>query len=143
MVLIALIVGLWVLLSSLGQDAGRLICPDGEASSIDLDAKVEEPSLREALEAQRDLPKGKRAAFNEYTGEFQAVYAVGGEQKYGNVTVPEPLVYACDPNNEPVLVLLWEVDPEAAEDAHRQFERQLRGSAESTGLGANPASVAR
>jgi hypothetical protein len=65
--------------------------------------------------------------------------------RVGDMTVAaqKPLVYQCGPNNEPALVPLSEVDPEAAEDARRQLEQQLGRVDEVTGLGEDPGKVAR
>jgi len=142
-VLAALVfLGFWVV-SSVALDGEPVICPDGEPPTIDFDAEPKEPSPREVFEAQRDLPQGKRAVFNEYTGEFQAVDAVGLRAGDTTVAAQKPLVYKCGPNDEPVLVPLSEADPEAAEDARRRLEQQLGNVDELTGLGEDPAKVAR
>lgn len=126
-----------------GQDGELIICPNGEPLRIDLGHEAPPPTPEAARDAQQTMPEGKRAVFNEYTGEFEAVDAVTKAGTYGEVTVSEPLVYKCDANNEPMLVPLSEVDPEAARDAHRAMAETLEQSDELTGLGGDPAAEAR
>jgi hypothetical protein len=134
--------GVWVAGSVIGDDGNPVICPNDEPLSMNVEANREQPSMAEARAAQRDLPAGQRAVFNEYTGEFEGVDARTKAGTYGEVTVPERLVYKCDNHDEPKLVPLSEVDPRAAQEEHRQMSRLIRGSLELTGLG-KPAGDAR
>lgn len=126
-----------------GYDGKPVVCTNGEPLRVDFDANVAQPTPSEAREAQRGLPDGKKAVFNEYSGEFESVDAVTEAGTYGEVSVSEPLFYKCGPNNEPVLVPLSEIDPQAAERQHRQIARQIRGSKGLTGLGEDPARASR
>lgn len=119
------------------------MCGDGRPLRVELDGEVQPPSLEEARQAQRGLPAGKKAVFNQYTGEFQAVDAVTKAGTYGDVSVSEPLYPKCGPGNEPVLAPLSEIDPQAAQDLHRELAQEVvRGSDELTGLGGDPAGKA-
>lgn len=125
----------------LGEDGQPIVCPDGETLKIDFDAKIEEPTADEFFKARRELPEGKTLVFNEYTGELEVVDVVREER--GGISMPaDPLVYQCGPNNEPTLVHLSDVDPEAAAEARRDVREQLddinRGGL-LEGLGGDPA----
>jgi hypothetical protein len=126
----------------LGQDGQPIICSNGEPLRIDLSRVAKEPSASEIADAQSGLPDGKVAVFNEYTGNFEIVNGGTYETQGSTVTAMEPLVYKCGPDNEPVLVPLSQMDPEAAEQARRAFEEQARGSDALTGLGSDPANEA-
>lgn len=124
-----------------GYDGKPVVCPNGEPLRVNLDAPAEQPTPSEVLQAQRGLPAGKKAVFNEHTGEFQTVDAVTEAGTFGEVTVSEPFFYKCGANNEPMLVPLSDLDPQAAEEAHRQMADQLRESNDGiSGLGLDPAS---
>ncbi|MEZ5155325.1 MAG: hypothetical protein R2718_04350 [Solirubrobacterales bacterium] len=108
----------------LGEDGEPIVCPDGRTLKVDLDAEVQEPTAEEFFKARRDLPEDKTLAFNEYTGELEVVDVVRVEQN--GISMPtDPLIYQCGPNNEPVLVHLSEVDPEAAAEVRREAVEQL------------------
>lgn len=108
----------------LGRDGEPIVCPDGETLKTDLDSPIEEPSQAGAREAERNLPDDKTLAFNEYTGEFEVVDSVRTER--GGISMPsDPLVYECGPGNEPKVVHLSEVDPEAAAEVRRGVLRQI------------------
>jgi len=139
---VLLLAGAWVASSIIGDNGNPVMCPNDEPLSIDVEASREQPSMADARAAQRDLPDGQRAVFNEYTGEFEGVDARTKAGTYGEVTVPERLVYKCDNHDEPNLVPLSEVDPRTAQEEHRQMSRQIRGWRELTGLG-KPAGHAR
>jgi hypothetical protein len=136
-----LLAGVWVASSVTGDD-GTIICSNGQPLALDADASREQPSMAAMRAAQRDLPEGQRAVFNEYTGEFEGVDAVTAAGTYGQVTVAEELVYTCNSDNEPALAPLSEVDPQAAQEAHRQMSRLLPDRLEANGLG-DPAGDAR
>lgn len=128
----------------LGPDGDRIICPDGEPLRIDFDAAQAAPSQRELARARRHVPRGKALVFNEYTGDFQTVNTMRVRQ--GNTTVQAQvgLVYKCGPNNEPLLVPLSDVDPEAAAAARRDMQRALAGGGDGlSGLGSDPAAADR
>ena len=122
-----------------GYDGEPVVCPDGEVLRVDLLREVAEPTPDEARQAQSGLPDGKRAVFNEFSGEFEVVDAVTKASTYGEVSVSEPMYYACGPGNEPELVPLSEIDPEASARAHREMESLIRDHEGLTGLGGDPA----
>lgn len=126
---------------AVGPDGKPVICPNGEPLRLDPDAVSlgDEPTPKEITAAQRGVPPGKIAAFNEYIDEFEVVRAASFRK--GDVTVMEPIAYDCGPNNEPKLVPLSKVDPKGARQAHRAFERQVRHAGELTGLGSDPAAL--
>jgi hypothetical protein len=136
---VVLLVGAGAAVSVIGHDG---VCPAGEPISADSPSD-RQPTLAAARAAQRDLPEGERAVFNGYTGEFEGVDAVTAAGTYGDVSVSELLVYECDSNDEPTLVPLSEVDPEAAEEEHREMARLLteRSLGGLIGLGRDPANT--
>lgn len=128
----------------LGPDGAPIICSDGEPLRIDFDTADNAPLPRELAQARQNVPPGKALAFNEYTGEFQAVDTMRVRQGDTTVLAQVGLVYKCGPNNEPVLVPLSDVDPEAAAAARRDMQRSLSGGDDGlSGLGADPAAANR
>jgi hypothetical protein len=138
---VLLLASIWVAISVIGGNGNPVVCPNDEPLSADFEASGEQPSMATARAAQRDLPEGQRAVFNEYTGEFEGVDAVTEAGTYGKVAVAEPLVYTCK-SNEPTLAPLSEVDPQAAREAHRRMSRLIPDRIESNGLG-DPAGATR
>ncbi len=122
-----------------GYDGEPVVCPDGEPLRVPLAEPAPEPNPTEVRRAQQGLPDGKKAVFNQYTGEFETVDAVTAAGTVGEVSYSEPLYYACGPDDEPVLKPLSEIDPRAAAEARVQMKRQIADSAGLTGLGTDPA----
>lgn len=123
----------------LGPDGKPITCADGETLRASFDTSVKQPTPTEIVDAQRGLPDGKIAAFNDYTGQFQVLNAVYYEDKGAQVAAVEPLTYECGPDDQPRLVPLSEVDPAAAAAAREQFLKQASDSRDLTGLGSDPA----
>jgi hypothetical protein len=121
---VLLLAGVWVAGSVIGHDGNPVICPNGEPP-LNFEANRGQPSMAAMRAAQRDLPEGQRAVFNEYSGEFEGVDALTEAARYGKVAVPERLVSKCNSNDEPKLVPLSEVDPQAAREEHRRMARLL------------------
>lgn len=123
----------------IGYDGKPVVCPDGEPLRVDVVTPSPEPSSDEIRQAQRGLPDDKRAVYNEYSGEFEVIDSLTKSSRLGDVTISEPLYYKCNAANEPALVPLSEIDPEAAEAARSRMAEDLQKSGGLTGLGSNPA----
>lgn len=127
----------------LGADGEPIVCPDGTPLRADFEVEEREPDPKELEKASRGLPDNKTVVFNEYTGEFEVAEAARVQVKTGVsavVTAGEPFVYKCDPQNEPTLVPLSEVDPEAGAEARKEARKRLtritrNGGDSLTGLG--------
>lgn len=123
----------------LGHDGEPVICPNGEPLRIDLEAEPKHPSSEEFNRASRGLPEGKSAAYNEYTGEFEIVDSVKVKSNSGPgpaiAMAGEPHVYKCDSENQPTLVPLSEVDPEAGREARENAKQFLQDLASGEGGG--------